>query len=87
MDLEKLHKINGKSDSHKLGLFIIQEGRIFQNNKEFKLARNKFEKALSVNPDLSASYFFIAETFSKESEEYFQQAEKNDNNATKHARI
>ena len=77
--LERLNKINGTSDLHKLGLFIIQEGRIFQNNKEFKLARNKFEKALSVNPDLSASYFFIAETFSKESEEYFQQAEKNDN--------
>ena len=31
-----------------------------------------------VHPDLSASYFFIAETFSKESEEYFQEAEKND---------
>ena len=77
--LERLNKINRTTDLHKLWLFIIQEGRIFQNNKEFKLARNKFEKALSVNPDLSASYFFIAETFSKESEEYFQQAEKNDN--------
>ena len=75
--LEKLNKINGKSDLHKLGLFIIQEGRNLQSNKEFKLARNKFEKALSVSPDLSASYFFIAETFSNESEEYFQEAEKN----------
>ncbi len=75
--LEKLNKINGTSDLHKLGLFIIQEGRNLQNNKEFKLARNKFEKALSVSPDLSSSYFFIAETFSKESEEYFQEAEKN----------
>ena len=74
--LEKLNKINDTDDSHKLGLFIIQEGRILQNNKEFQLARNKFEKALSVQPDLSASYFFIAETFSKESEEYFQEAEK-----------
>ena len=76
--LEKLHKINGESDSHKLGLFIIQEGRIFQNNKDFQSARSKFEKALSIDPDLSSSYFFIAETFSKESEEYFQEAEKND---------
>jgi len=76
--LEKLHKINGETDLHQLGLFIIQEGRTLQNNKEFQLARIKFEKALSVYPDLSASYFFIAETFSKESEEYFQEAEKND---------
>ena len=76
--LEQLHKINGKPDIHKLGLFIIQEGRNLQNNKQFELARNKFEKALSICPDLSSSYFFIAETFSKESEEYFQKAEKND---------
>ena len=27
---------------------------------------------MSIDPDLSASYFFIAETFSKESEESFQ---------------
>ena len=76
--LDKLHKINGETNFHKLGLFIIQEGRNLQNDKKFELARNKFEKALSVCSDLSASYFFIAETFSKESEEYFQKAEKND---------
>ena len=32
--LEKLHKINGETNLHQLGLFIIQEGRTLQNNKE-----------------------------------------------------
>ena len=40
--LEKLHKINKDSDTHKLALFIIQEGRILQNEEKFDLARNKF---------------------------------------------
>ena len=76
--LEKLHKINKDSDTHKLALFIIQEGRILQNEEKFDLARNKFEKALSVHSDLSAAYYFIAETFSKESEKYFQKTENID---------
>ena len=76
--LEKFHKINGQADLHKLGLFIIQEGRNLQNEKKFELARSKFEKALSIYPNLSSAYFFIAETFSQESEVFFQEAEKND---------
>ena len=76
--LEKLHKINKDSDTHKLALFIIQEGRILQNEEKFDLARNKFEKALSVHSDLSAAYYFIAERFSKESEKYFQKTENID---------
>ena len=81
--LSKLQKINKNSDSHKLGLFIIQEGRMLQNDEKFEFARNKFEKALSINPDLSAAYYFIAETYSKESEKYFQKTESiNDKNST-----
>ena len=76
--LEKLQKINNNSDTHKLGLFIIQEGRMLQNEGKFDLARNKFEKALSIHPDLSAAYYFIAETYSKESEKYFQKTENID---------
>ena len=76
--LEKLHKVNEQPNLHKLSLFIVQEGRNFHLKNNFKDARNKFEKALSVYPNLTSAYFFIAETFSKESEEYFQLAEKND---------
>ena len=76
--LEKFQKLNNQSDTHKLGLFLIQEGRVLQNNNQFDLARNKFEKALEVYPDLSAAYFFIAETFSKESEQSFQKTENID---------
>ena len=76
--LEKFQKINNSVNNHKLGLFIIQEGRALQNEDKFDLARRKFEKALSVDPDLSASYYFIAETYSRESEKYFQLSENTD---------
>ena len=42
-NVKRLDNINGEIDSHRLGLFIIQEGRTLQNNKEFQSARNKFE--------------------------------------------
>ena len=70
--LEQYQRLNNHSDPYKLSLFIIQEGRTFQNKGEFKLARNKFEKALKIYPDLAASYYFLAETYSKESEQHFQ---------------
>ena len=47
--LEKLHQTNKTKDPHKLGLFIIQQGCILQNNQEFDLARKKFEKSLEAN--------------------------------------
>jgi len=74
--LSKLHKVTKKPDIHKMALFIIQDGRVLQGEGKFSLAREKFEKSLEVFPDLSASYFFIAETYAQESEEYFQKAEK-----------
>ena len=76
--LEKLHKINKTQDKHKLGLFIIQQGRTLQNNQEFDSARRKFEKALAIDSNLISTYYFIAETFSKESDKYFNRAEKID---------
>jgi len=76
--LEKLHQTNKTKDPHKLGLFIIQQGCILQNNQEFDLARKKFEKSLAIDPSLTSAYYFIAETFSKESDKYFNRAEKID---------
>ena len=76
--LEKFQKINNSVNNRKLGLFIMQEGRGLQNEDKFELARRKFEKALSIDPDLSASYYFIAETYSRESEKYFQLSENTD---------
>ena len=73
--LVKMQKINNKIDTHRLGLFIIQEGRILQNEEKFDSARSKFEKAILTHPELSAAYYFIAETYSKESEKFFQKTE------------
>ena len=86
--LEKFHKINKTKDNHKLGLFVIQQGRSLQNNQEFDAARRKFEKALAIDVDLTSTYYFIAETFSKESDKYFNRAEKiDDKNDQKHISI
>jgi|TARA_B110000467_G_scaffold163012_1_gene187819 lipopolysaccharide biosynthesis regulator YciM len=80
--LSKLHKVTKKPDDHKMALFIIQEGRALQVEGNFSLAREKFEKSLEVYPSLSASYFFIAETYAQESEKYFQKAEKISNSSS-----
>ncbi len=82
--LEKLHNINKQPDLHKLALFIIQEGRNLHLNNDFKGARLKFEKALSIHPKLTSAYFFIADTYSKESEEYFKLTENEDKNSDRY---
>lgn len=76
--LETFQRVNKISNSHKLGLFTIQQGRILLNENNFNAARRKFEKALAIDSTLNAAYFFIAESHSKESDKYFYRAEKID---------
>ena len=61
-----------------MGLFVIQQGRILLNDNNFNAARRKFEKALAIDTTLIAAYYFIAESHSKESDKYFNRAEKID---------
>ena len=76
--LETYQRINKDPEPHKLGLFIIQQGRILLNENNFNAARRKFEKALAIDTTLIAAYYFIAESHSKESDKYFNRAEKID---------
>ena len=76
--LETFQRVNKVSNPHKLGLFIIQQGRILLNENNFNAARRKFEKALAIDTTLIAAYYFIAESHSKESDKYFNRAEKID---------
>ncbi len=76
--LETFQRVNKISNSHKLGLFTIQQGRILLNENNFNAARRKFEKALAIDSTLNAAYYFIAESHSKESDKYFYKAEKID---------
>ena len=75
---ETFQRVNKVSNPHKLGLFIIQQGRILLNENNFNAARRKFEKALAIDTTLIAAYYFIAESHSKESDKYFNRAEKID---------
>ena len=76
--LETLQRITKNSNPHKLGLFTIQQGRILLDQDKFNSARRKFEKALAIDSKLTSAYYFIAESFSKESDKYFNRAEKID---------
>ena len=76
--LETFQRITKNSNPHKLGLFIIQQGRTLLDKNNFNSARRKFEKALAIDSALTSSYYFIAESFSKESDKYFNRAEKID---------
>lgn len=70
--LIKYEKLTGKSDSRKLALYKIQEGRVLIKEKQFSEARKVFEKALNINSDVAISYYFIGNTYSSESEEEYQ---------------
>ena len=76
--LETLQRITKNLNQHKLGLFIIQQGRILLEKDKFNSSRRKFEKALAIDSQLTAAYYFIAESYSKESDKYFNRAEKID---------
>ena len=76
--LETFQRINKSPNPHKLGLFTIQQGRILLNENSFNSARRMFEKALAIDSTLNAAYYFIAESHSRESDKYFNRAEKID---------
>lgn len=76
--LETFQRTTKKTNPHKLGLFTIQQGRSLLDKNNFNSSRRKFEKALAIDSTLTSSYYFIAESFSKESDKYFNRAEKID---------
>ena len=57
----------GKTDTHKLALFKIQDARVNTSNENFEEARNILDKALNLDNNLGLVYYFIGKTYSIES--------------------
>ena len=74
--LELKLKYNGKSDSHSLALYKIQEGRILLAEKKFKESRECFSESISICEDVPIAYYFIADSYSKESDSIYRLAEE-----------
>ena len=74
--LELKLKYNGKSDSHSLALYKIQEGRILLAEKKFKESRECFNDSISICEDVPIAYYFIADSYSKESDSIYRLAEE-----------
>ena len=73
--LELKLKFTGKNEEHLLALYKIQEGRIFLRNKNFVNARGCFNDALAIFENSAIAHYFIGNSFSKESDEVYNQAE------------
>lgn len=73
--LELKLKFSGKKDEHLLALYKIQEGRIYLKEKNFISARDCFNDALTVYDNSAIAHYFIGNSFSKESDEVYNQAE------------
>ena len=59
--------ITGKSDNHKLIMYKIYQSKIKIKNKDFLNARSDLEKALHINNENPLLYYFLAKTYSEES--------------------
>ena len=73
----KLHfnKI-GKTDTHKLALFKIQDARVKTSKGNFEDARIILDKALNLDNHLGLVYYFIGKTYSVESSLEYDKAIK-----------
>ncbi|OUW60297.1 MAG: hypothetical protein CBD58_04885 [bacterium TMED198] len=74
--LEKYFKAADYKDDNKRALYKIQEARSFIENKNFEAARRVLDEALSIDPSLAISYYFIGDSYSKESDEKYKQGEE-----------
>ncbi|MBC8213471.1 MAG: hypothetical protein ISR90_02555 [Candidatus Marinimicrobia bacterium] len=83
--LVKYQKVTETSDSHKIGLYKIQEGRCSINDGDFSKARNLFEEALKIDDKLHIVYYFLGNSYSAESEEVYRQASEIDEKSTQTA--
>ena len=72
--LIQYHKISQTQDSHLVGLYKIQEGRIALKNKNFEKAREYFHQSLEIFPNLSSAYLFLGNTYAEESEVSYKKA-------------
>ena len=80
--LKKYFDKKGKTDNHKLALYKIQQSKIKIKNKDFEGARDILDKALNLKQDISAAYYFLAKTYSEESNIEYEKALDLENNGS-----
>jgi len=72
--LEIYQKITGNLDSRILGLYLIKQGQIEFEKKDFIKARSLFEEGLNMHNELGICYKFMGDTYSEESELEYQKS-------------
>ena len=75
---DRFIKIQGKEDNHQRALYKIQEGRVLLRGESFLESRDKFEDAILINDGIAIAYYFIGNSFSKESDFFYNQKMDND---------
>ena len=70
----------GKRDDNKLSLYKIQQSKIKIENCEFDNAREILNKTLSIKQDFGAAYYFLAKSYSEESNIEYEKAVSIQNN-------
>ena len=74
--LQIYQKITGNLDSRILGLYLVKQGQIELENKEFIKARALFEEGLNMHNELGICYKLIGDSYSEESEIVYQNIEE-----------
>ena len=72
--LEIYQKMTGNLDSRILGLYLIKQGQIEFDKKDFIRARSLFEEGLNMHNELGICYKLIGDTYSEESEIEYQRS-------------
>ena len=67
-------KVNNKKDNRRLGLYRIQESRILDKNKDYKDSRKLLEQAFDLDNQLFICYYFLGNSFAKESNQVYDNA-------------
>ena len=70
---DRFIKIQGKEDNHQRALYKIQEARVLLRNEDFAGSRDKFENAILIDDGIAIAYYFIGNSYSKESDYLYNQ--------------
>ena len=77
--LHTYQKITGNMDSRILGLYLVKQGIIELEKKEFIESRSLFEEGMNMDSNLAVCYKLMGDSYSQESEIEYQKYKENDN--------
>lgn len=71
-------KITGEMNSRILGLYLVKQGQIELEKKEFIESRSLFEEGMNMDSSLAICYKLMGDSYSQESETEYQKYKEND---------